>query len=309
MTDLVSNLLDLVRVRGTAYFSKNVESPWGMDVDQHTDLCRFHLVLAGSTWIGLQDNAACEHLLEGDFVIVPRGKAHFLDDQVGRPARTQHSIPRPSETVTPQFQKLDRCSDKTHLLCGYFQFAQEPPLAIISRMPDLLVVRKSKNYHYEQIARVIAMLQVELSHQSPSPQVVMNRLTEVMFYHAVRGWLDDAILPGEALNALASPKLQRVLDEIHKNPSEPWTVESLAEVAGQSRTAFAAFFKEAIGLTPITYIARWRTELARKYLNESDLALDEIAIQTGYNDTSAFSRAFKRATGSSPSVFRRSSRS
>ena len=126
-------------------------------------------------------------------------------------------------------------------------------------------------------------------------------------YPPIRQWLDRAMLPGECLNALADPKLQRVLDEIHQKPADPWTVESLARIAGQSRTAFATYFKEAVGLTPINYIAGWRAEMARKLLRESNLAIDEIAVQTGYNDTNAFSRAFKRATGSSPGMFRRMS--
>lgn len=306
MTDLISNLLDVVRVRGTAYFGKNVEAPWGMDIEAHQSLCRFHLVLSGSTWVGLTGKDDCTRLDRGDFVIVPRGQAHFLDDRPGREARTRYLIPEGN--VSASFQSLDRCSDTTHLLCGYFQFAEGVPLGIISRLPDLLVMRGGDDTQAVKTNQTMRLLESELSGSVPPSQAVLNRLTEILYLYAIRQWLDQAMLPGECLSALADPKLQRVLDQIHQKPATPWTVESLAQIAGQSRAAFAAYFKDAIGLTPINYIAHWRAELARKLLSEGNLALDEIADQTGYKDTNAFSRAFKRATGSSPGLFRRMSR-
>ena len=129
-----------------------------------------------------------------------------------------------------------------------------------------------------------------------------------MCFFAIRQWLDKVMSQGEGLNTLADPRLQAVLEEIHKNPTAHWTVENLARLSGQSRTVFAGRFKDAIGLTPISYVARWRAELARKLLWDSDLSLDEVASRTGYLDTNDFNRAFKRETGSAPGAFRRASR-
>jgi AraC-like DNA-binding protein len=57
------------------------------------------------------------------------------------------------------------------------------------------------------------------------------------------------------------------------------------------------------------YVTQYRTLLARRMLSETSLALDDIANRTGYSDTNAFSRAFRRVIGTSPGAFRKSSRS
>ena len=276
MTKLISDLLDRVRVQGTAYFSRNVEPPWGMDVEQHEDLCRFHLVLAGSTWVGLADGSQCEQLWEGDFAIVPRGQAHYLDDQPGRETRTHHHIPDLDESFVGGFDRLEQRGNKTHILCGYFHFTQELPLVIHSRLPDLMVTRNTGSEQSKQISLAIKMLEQELSRDADTPQPILNRLTEIIFYYSLNGWLSHATLPGESLHAIVDPKLQRVLDTIHQNPLESWTVESLAELTGQSRTAFANHFKEAIGMSPIAYLTYWRFVTARKLLSESGLDLSRI---------------------------------
>ena len=305
MTDFISNLLDMVRVRGSTYFCKNLRPPWGLEIEPHADLCRFHLVLAGSAWIGLSKSGSFEKLDEGDIAIIPRGQAHFLDDEAGRIVRTVHQIPGPDGSYQPELERLEYNPDTTHLLCGYFQFSQDVPSAILSRLPTLLIVRKRSHEQSEQMTRLVALLAGELSKEGASSIVVLNRLSEVVFYYTIRNWLDGEVLPGRSMHALTDFRLQRVLAEIHQNPSRTWTVEDLSVVSGQSRTAFANLFKNATGLGPITYLTHWRAQLACRYLRESNLGLDEIAAQTGYRDTNSFSRAFKRATGWTPVSYRR----
>ncbi len=304
MTELISNLLDMIRVRGTAYYSKSLRVPWSMNVEQHDDLCRFHLVLAGSAWIGLSGLNSTELLEEGDFVIVPRGQGHYLGDIPDRKDGPSHSIP--GELFQPEFQQFKNASRQTLLLCGYFQFAQGMPSILTSQLPDLLITHKNVASRSAQIGQIADLLRDELGRNDQPHTVILNRLTEVLFYHAIRQWLDGAVLPGGALQALADIKLQRVFEEIHQNPAQPWTVDSLAKVAGQSRTVFAAHFKQATGISPISYLGHWRTELACKLLVESEYGIDQIALESGYRDTTAFSRAFKKTTGSSPGNYRRS---
>ena len=307
MTEPISDLLDMVRVKGTAYFSKNIAAPWGMEVDQHDNLCRFHLVLSGSAWVGLTDGADQELLEEGDFVIVPRGHRHFLGDVPEHAERSLHQIPGPN--FQPEFARAEDPSFETYLLCGYFQLAQGVPSILTSQLPNLLITKKRTAKQSQQVGRIAHLLKDELSQQGRPQSMLLNRLTEILFYYAIREWLDAALLPDGALQAIGDAKLQRVFREIHQNPAANWTVESLAKIAGQSRTVFAAHFKRATGVSPITYLSQWRTELARKMLNETNNGIDQIALETGYQDTNAFSRAFKRATGSPPGVFRRSARS
>ncbi len=142
----------------------------------------------------------------------------------------------------------------------------------------------------------------------PASLVILNRLTDVLFFCALREWLSRSFAEGGALAALSDQRLQRALSAIHDSPDRNWTIENLAQVAGQSRTAFAQGFRQAMATTPMGYVTRYRTLLARRMLTETSLALDDIASRTGYSDTNAFSRAFRRVIGTSPGALRKSSR-
>jgi AraC-like DNA-binding protein len=82
-------------------------------------------------------------------------------------------------------------------------------------------------------------------------------------------------------------------------------VESLASAAGMSRTAFAVRFKQLVGLPPLDYLSGWRMTVARNALRKGDESMVDIAERIGYQSDTAFSAAFKRATGTSPGRFRR----
>jgi AraC-like DNA-binding protein len=55
----------------------------------------------------------------------------------------------------------------------------------------------------------------------------------------------------------------------------------------------------------MSYVRGWRISLARQMLQGNSLPLDEIAFRSGYADTNAFNRAFKRETGRTPGSVKR----
>lgn len=86
---------------------------------------------------------------------------------------------------------------------------------------------------------------------------------------------------------------------MHEAPEREWTLEALAQVAGMSRSAFAATFREQVGTTPGQYLQAWRVRLAQKALRRGR-PLKVIAAEVGYGSEAALSRAFKAQTGQSP---------
>jgi AraC-like DNA-binding protein len=73
-----------------------------------------------------------------------------------------------------------------------------------------------------------------------------------------------------------------------------------------SRSAFASRFAETVGVPPIEYLANWRMTLAKSALASSEVPMIDIAEMAGYQSVSAFSTAFKRETGLSPTLYVRS---
>lgn len=107
------------------------------------------------------------------------------------------------------------------------------------------------------------------------------------------------------LRLLAVPGLVAAVEGMHRSPAAPWTVETLARVAGMSRATFARRFNDVVGEPPLSYLTAWRMIVAAKLLRERDASVAQVAKDVGYDSAFAFSRAFKRHSGSAPSISRR----
>ena len=141
MTNVITNLLDLMRVQSTAYIAKNLTAPWGVHIDEYPDLARFHFVVSGETWIGMPGDGEAHKLTKGDIAIIPRGKAHtYFDAERPRGGKPKNYpiVGRP-----PYFERFHRDSDDTHLLCGYFEISEDAPAAIVARLPEVMIGRRS----------------------------------------------------------------------------------------------------------------------------------------------------------------------
>lgn len=99
-------------------------------------------------------------------------------------------------------------------------------------------------------------------------------------------------------------RLLRAKDRMDAASHEEWPVERLAQVSGASQAHFARAFKEAFGVPPHRYLLTRRIERATALLRETDLAIIEIAFQTGWNSLGTFGRVFRYVTGESPSAIR-----
>ena len=99
-------------------------------------------------------------------------------------------------------------------------------------------------------------------------------------------------------------RLLRAKDRMDGASHEEWPVRRLAGVSGVSEAHFARSFKEAFGTPPHRYLLTRRIERATALLRETDLAITEIAFQTGWNSLGTFGRTFRDVTGESPGELR-----
>ena len=96
----------------------------------------------------------------------------------------------------------------------------------------------------------------------------------------------------------------RALAALHGSPARDWTLESLCREVGLSRSALAERFTQFVGQPPMQYLASWRMQLAANHLRAGTESVAEVAGLVGYESEAAFSRAFKRAVGTSPGQWR-----
>jgi len=71
-----------------------------------------------------------------------------------------------------------------------------------------------------------------------------------------------------------------------------------------SRATLTRRFSQTVGQAPLTYLTRWRMDLAAQALRDTDRPVDAVGRDVGYTSEFAFNRAFSRAYGTPPGRYR-----
>jgi len=100
------------------------------------------------------------------------------------------------------------------------------------------------------------------------------------------------------------PRLEQTLALIQDHFSEPLSLAALARHAGMSISRFSCVFREALGTSPLEYVAATRMREARRLLRAPGQSISEVAYAVGFQDSNYFSRSFKQHHGMSPREFR-----
>lgn len=107
------------------------------------------------------------------------------------------------------------------------------------------------------------------------------------------------------MGGLAPWQVNRVRKHIEENLSEPISLDELAQLVRLSTSYFSAAFKVSFEMSPHNYILSRRVEHAKYRMANSNASLSEIALDCGLSDQAHLSRIFRRATGTTPSAWRR----
>lgn len=146
----------------------------------------------------------------------------------------------------------------------------------------------------------------EAQAQSSGNQLMLARLTELMFVEVLRHYMQE-LAPDQKgwLAGLKDPSVNRAITMLYAQPAQAWTVEDLARDVGVSRSALAGRFTALIGESPMRYLSGWRIHLAKQLLCEGHHSLAEVAERVGYESEYAFNRALKRRVGKPPAAWRK----
>jgi AraC-like DNA-binding protein len=144
--------------------------------------------------------------------------------------------------------------------------------------------------------------------ESARPMIGTRALTEALLKQClillVRRLIKRGTAPLPWMMAVTDDRLARALRAILERFSEPFTVETLAGIAGMSRSSFAARFAEAFGETPMSLLRDARLRRARELLVTTDIPVARIAHEVGFVGRSNFSRAFRKMFSVDPTRFR-----
>jgi len=133
----------------------------------------------------------------------------------------------------------------------------------------------------------------------PGRQEVLNRLFEVVLIELLRAAIRRGDTSAGFLRGLAHPRLAPVLNEIHATPGRAWNLQTMADIAGMSRSSLAETFRAEVGQTPLAYLTSWRVQVAQALLRRGT-ALKLVSGEVGYESHAGFLRAFKQIVGIGP---------
>jgi AraC family transcriptional regulator len=111
-----------------------------------------------------------------------------------------------------------------------------------------------------------------------------------------------------AMGGLSPHALRRAIERLRSGGDADVSLAALASDAGLSRFHFCRAFKESTGLSPHAWLRQQRLERAMNMLRETDASIELVAAELGYASQTAFTAAFKKLTGDTPSDWRRRTR-
>lgn len=301
--DTLSQILDDIHLSGGEFRYVQAGAPWGYAF-RTEGRAGFHLVLSGTAWLYLSEEEPIR-LEPGDMAVIMNGRDHALMHE------RVESLPEALPDLVPGIQGHNRDllrvggnGSLTNALSARFRFDADLGRPLLAALPPVFVMRGISESPPDWLRVGLDFLALE-GIGRPGHQAIINRLVGILFIECVRDYVEG--LPegtNNWLRALRDPALSPVLAAIHQDPAHPWTVPELASIACLSRSAFADRFGAVMGRPPLSYLAEHRMRLALWQLRHTQQPVCRIAEMVGYGSETAFSQAFKRIYGSSPSRYR-----
>lgn len=303
--DPLGEALYLLRMSGVFYSRSELTAPWGMALPPMPGTVMFHVVTSGQAWLEVEGSDPVR-LEPGILALVPHGDGHRLVSERGGAAVDLFDLPRVQMGDRYEIIRHGGGAAATNLVCGAATFGHPAAHQMIAMLPRIIAVDTARSPQAEWLEGTLRFMEIEAQELRLGGETVITRLSDALVIHAIRSWIEETPAARQGwLGALRDRQLGRALALIHRDPTQPWTVASLAREAAMSRSVFAARFQEVVGEAPMHYVARWRMHVARDWLRQQGATVSEIASRLGYESDAAFSRAFKRILGVPPASVKR----
>lgn len=303
--DVLADIFETIRLRGTFYFRTDFSPPWGTMVPPLGRAARFHYVIQGRCWIRVGDTQPVA-LATGDFVLVPNGQSHILSHAKSVQAPQLETLLK-EVGYSGEGLFVIGCGDPaaaTQLVCGHLSFGENADHAVLRALPALVRITNAERVRRPWFDKVLQLLVAQVFNSDPGSIAVVTRLSEILFIEAIRFAGDEAPDLRRLMVAVSDVRIGRAIAAIHRDPAQPWTVDRLAREAGMSRTRFAERFQDLAGMGPVSYLTEWRLQRAAAALATTRQPIASIAHACGYSNTASFTRAFAGRFGRTPKQLR-----
>lgn len=277
-----------------------------MNIDQYIKLwnqASIHVLDVQHHFISYEQYMSSYDLPENGFLYTVRGHALIHVDHTAYPTERFHMIHSGKGSIL-QIEVLDE-------LLEYYLVLYRPQLLISSSTVYALTDHhygldtsyELKPHHPVILHDKIKQLQQAWTHIHPLQEFQVRSYFLQMVYDILEQLQTD-----RDQNSTADLVTQAIR-YIHEHYELPLTIDSLAATLECSPRHLARLFRNSdIGQSPSDYLIRFRIQKASELLMQTELTLQEIAMNVGYQDGYYFSRMFKKYKGLSPIRYRQERR-
>ncbi|MGN6516150.1 MAG: AraC family transcriptional regulator [Rhizomicrobium sp.] len=315
--DPLSDVLKTVRLTGAVFFDICARAPWVAEQPSPQlilpkvlpgagRLISYHVITEGRCFANLIGHDPIP-LQAGEIVVFTRGDAHVVASGPGMRAAQPNpeSLYGEGALHQPFYVTVgEEGPISAKFVCGFLACDDRPFNPLLDNLPSVIKVAAGGESRW--LGEFIHVAANESAERRAGGEGVLARLSELMFIEVVRRHL-ESLPPAQIgwLAGLRDPFVGKALSLLHAKPAQDWTIDDLARDVGLSRSVLAERFNDMVGMPPIQYLANWRMQIAAGMLSRGDRNIASVASETGYSSEAAFSRAFKRLMGVSPSEHRR----
>jgi len=295
--NVLDDVIETLRFRGSIFFHSELAAPWGISLPT-ISMPRFHVSLDGSFYIGVDSKTL--NIKAMDVLLIPGGDSHWIADQIDRELISQDQASYACDLNKPLFSE-GKITNR--VMCGVIEYDKSVVHPIIDILPSIFHLSDIKSD--DNIWLTVTLIDAEIKRTHKKKNNIIDRLTEVLFIQLIDKYISKNQHLSGFLAALNEPRLNRVLQLIHRNPEKKWSVTMISEAVGMSRATLLRQFNTALGVSPMVYVTRWRMTKAYQQLKYSNLPLNDIAESIGFSDARTFSAAFQRNFGYTATALRR----
>lgn len=297
--DPFSDILRLTRAQSLLTGGFTAGGSWAIRFPA-PDKIKFFAVVKGHCWVSLQGEPEPMRFETGDVGLLSAHRWSVLASHPDVEPVDAMTLFSGAGRSTPQ---IGDGSEFAHIGGHVLLDPVSGPL-LLNALPPWIHIRAASP-QASVFRWLLDQLMEERAAGQPGGALASAQLSQLLFIQILRAHLKtSAPLATGWLRALGDPRLAPALRLMHDDPARGWHLEDLAKACAMSRTTFATHFKAVAGIAPLTYLTEWRMRMAVRALVDDSTPIAVVAQTLGYASESAFSNAFKRVTGRSPSAYR-----
>lgn len=254
----------------------------------------FDLIFVTSGTLYMEENGAMYTVKAGQFIILPPRRLH----KGYRCCDSETDFYWLHFYTAGDFICADKpIYDKNHKQKANYQFEKEPFHISLPQYGTLSLMQQA-----EMAECMNAIVQVRIDKKLPKKAFLSSTVSQIksqQLFFSILSLLCDIPTGG------AKDTAQEIYEHFATFYREPFDLKKLAEFYAFHPTHIIRCVKKKYGMTPLQLLLSIRIQKAREMLIETDLAINKIAFDVGFEDNTYFAKQFKNISGMTPSEYRR----